>query len=130
MFSVDGKVISSINNGLCVLVGIGRKDAPKEAEWLWVYIVLKIVNRYQIVKFIENEINWWYKLCLNSDHWVKVDPAWGGDLCLYRLIFRNHKIWNKIIFYVKWPTGSLTYNFYLSNITLNYDIWYTVRSKT
>lgn len=32
--TVDGKVISSIGNGLCVLVGIGRKDAPKDAEWL------------------------------------------------------------------------------------------------
>ncbi|XP_045182077.2 D-aminoacyl-tRNA deacylase-like [Mercenaria mercenaria] len=32
--TVDGKVISSIGNGLCVLVGVGRKDAPKEAEWL------------------------------------------------------------------------------------------------
>jgi D-Tyr-tRNAtyr deacylase len=34
VFSVDGKTVSSIKNGLCVLVGIDRKDAPKEAEWL------------------------------------------------------------------------------------------------
>lgn len=32
--TVDGKVVSSIGKGLCVLVGIGRKDAPKDAEWL------------------------------------------------------------------------------------------------
>ncbi|XP_060604497.1 D-aminoacyl-tRNA deacylase-like [Ruditapes philippinarum] len=32
--TVDGKTVSSIKNGLCVLVGIDRKDAPKEAEWL------------------------------------------------------------------------------------------------
>lgn len=32
--SVDGQVISSIGKGLCVLVGIGRKDASKHADWM------------------------------------------------------------------------------------------------
>lgn len=32
--TVDGKLISSIGKGLCILVGIGRKDAPKDADWL------------------------------------------------------------------------------------------------
>lgn len=38
--SVNGEVISSIGQGLCVLIGISRKDGPKDAE----YIVRKILN--------------------------------------------------------------------------------------
>ncbi|XP_043282149.1 D-aminoacyl-tRNA deacylase 1 [Venturia canescens] len=38
--SVDGKIVSSIGNGLCVLIGIKRDDTPKDAQ----YIVRKILN--------------------------------------------------------------------------------------
>ncbi|KAH3848005.1 D-aminoacyl-tRNA deacylase-like [Dreissena polymorpha] len=38
--TVDGNLVSSIGKGLCVLVGIGRKDAAKDADWL----VKKIIN--------------------------------------------------------------------------------------
>ena len=33
---VDGKVISSIGKGVCVLLGISRKDTPQELEWTYV----------------------------------------------------------------------------------------------
>ena len=33
---VDGKVISCIGKGVCVLLGISRKDTPQELEWTYV----------------------------------------------------------------------------------------------
>ncbi|KAK2583923.1 hypothetical protein KPH14_001187 [Odynerus spinipes] len=44
--TVDGKVVSSIGNGLCVLIGIKRDDAKADIE----YIVRKILN----TKIFEN----------------------------------------------------------------------------
>ena len=38
--SVDGRIVASIGQGLMVLVGIGRDDTVKDAEW----IADKIVN--------------------------------------------------------------------------------------
>jgi len=38
--SVDGKIVSSIGNGLLCLVGIGHEDTPDDQE----YIVRKILN--------------------------------------------------------------------------------------
>lgn len=38
--TVDGNIISSIGKGICVLVGIGRMDAPKDVE----YLIRKILN--------------------------------------------------------------------------------------
>ncbi|GLH16746.1 D-aminoacyl-tRNA deacylase [Gryllus bimaculatus] len=40
MAIVDGEVISSIGNGLCVLIGISREDSASDIE----YIVRKILN--------------------------------------------------------------------------------------
>lgn len=34
---VDGELISSIKEGLCVLIGIGQQDAKKDIEYLLVY---------------------------------------------------------------------------------------------
>ena len=34
---VDGELISSIKNGLCVLVGIGRDDTKKDIDYLLVH---------------------------------------------------------------------------------------------
>ncbi|KAK3092767.1 hypothetical protein FSP39_007022 [Pinctada imbricata] len=38
--TVDGKVVSSIGQGLCVLVGITQHDSPRELDWM----VRKILN--------------------------------------------------------------------------------------
>ncbi|KAK7789036.1 hypothetical protein R5R35_006535 [Gryllus longicercus] len=38
--TVDGEVISSIGNGLCVLIGISREDSASDIE----YVVRKILN--------------------------------------------------------------------------------------
>lgn len=43
---VDGKIVSSIGNGLCVLIGIKRGDTKTDIE----YIVKKILN----IKIFEN----------------------------------------------------------------------------
>jgi D-tyrosyl-tRNA(Tyr) deacylase len=32
--TVDGKVINSVGRGMCVLLGISRKDTPQELEWM------------------------------------------------------------------------------------------------
>ena len=32
--SVDGRHVSSIGRGLCVLLGISRDDEQKEADWM------------------------------------------------------------------------------------------------
>ena len=34
---VDGKVISSIGRGICVLLGISRNDTRQESDWMLVY---------------------------------------------------------------------------------------------
>ena len=33
---VGDREVSSIGRGLCVLLGITRKDTKKESEWMWV----------------------------------------------------------------------------------------------
>lgn len=33
-FSVDGEIISSIGNGLCVLIGIKRDDGAADIEYM------------------------------------------------------------------------------------------------
>ncbi|KAI7899209.1 D-tyrosyl-tRNA deacylase [Cokeromyces recurvatus] len=49
--TVDNKVISSIQKGLCVLLGIGTDDTEKDID----YMVNKILN---IRVFNENDIMW------------------------------------------------------------------------
>ncbi|KAL4238525.1 D-tyrosyl-tRNA(Tyr) deacylase [Mactra antiquata] len=61
--SVDGKVVSSIGNGLCVLVGIGRKDAPKDADWL----ARKILN---LRLFDDDDGRRWNKSVLDKQYEV------------------------------------------------------------
>ena len=34
---VDGKVISFIRRGICVLLGISRNDTCQESDWILVY---------------------------------------------------------------------------------------------
>lgn len=34
--TVGDREVSSIGRGLCVLLGITRKDTKKESEWMWV----------------------------------------------------------------------------------------------
>jgi D-Tyr-tRNAtyr deacylase len=36
LFLVDGELISSIKEGLCVFVGIGRDDTKKDTEYMLV----------------------------------------------------------------------------------------------
>lgn len=36
LIAVDGKIISSIGRGVCVLLGISRTDTEQEAEWMYV----------------------------------------------------------------------------------------------
>ena len=43
-FVVDGELISSIKEGLCVLVGIGVNDTKKDIEYLSVLFVSTIVT--------------------------------------------------------------------------------------
>ena len=33
-YAVDGEVISSIGKGLCILLGISRRDGSKEVEYM------------------------------------------------------------------------------------------------
>lgn len=46
IFSVDGEVINSIGKGLCVLVGITRKDKAGEMDYLWVLKVQISIYHY------------------------------------------------------------------------------------
>ena len=34
--AVGDKEVSSIGRGLCVLLGVTRKDTKQESEWMWV----------------------------------------------------------------------------------------------
>lgn len=34
LFLVDGKVISQIGQGLCVLIGISRDDTEADSDWM------------------------------------------------------------------------------------------------
>jgi D-Tyr-tRNAtyr deacylase len=51
---VDGSVVSSIEAGLCVLVGIGVGDTPADME----YIVRKILNS-RLFQVCLSEHTWW-----------------------------------------------------------------------
>ncbi|XP_044016587.1 D-aminoacyl-tRNA deacylase 1 isoform X2 [Aphidius gifuensis] len=44
--TVDGKVISSIGNGLCVLVGIKNDDTIEDLDYILIIILFLVSEKY------------------------------------------------------------------------------------
>jgi D-tyrosyl-tRNA(Tyr) deacylase len=56
---VDGNVISSIERGLCVLVGIHRDDTHEDIEFVFVvYIIssLQIIHHFSVRKILNTRL--------------------------------------------------------------------------
>lgn len=81
--SVSDEIVSSIQNGLCVLVGIARDDTDKDME----FIVRKILN---IRLFEENETKW-HKSVVDKDYEI---------LCVSQFTLQSSLKGNKPDFHV------------------------------
>ncbi|XP_014290352.1 uncharacterized protein Dtd [Halyomorpha halys] len=104
--SADGKIISSIGKGLCVLVGISRNDTKSDIE----YIVKKILNS---------------KLFGDSSGklWSKSVKDCGGEiLCLSQVTLYNTFKGNKLDFHHAMASdkGKEFYNQFLEHIRAEY----------
>lgn len=104
--SEDGKVISSIGKGLCVLIGISRNDTKSDIE----YIVKKILNS----KLFEDS---------SGKRWSKsVKDCEGEILCLSQVTLYNTFKGNKLDFHhaMAPEKGKEFYNNFLENIRAQY----------
>ncbi|XP_076236791.1 D-aminoacyl-tRNA deacylase isoform X1 [Calliopsis andreniformis] len=104
--SVDGDIISSIGNGLCVLVGIKKDDSLEDMN----YIVRKILN----TKIFDGD---------NDKRWgASVKDKEYEILCVSQFTLYHNLKGNKLDFHRAMPAQSseLFYNTFLAELGKNY----------
>ncbi|KAK1117941.1 D-tyrosyl-tRNA(Tyr) deacylase [Melipona bicolor] len=105
--SVDGEIISSIGNGLCVLIGIKREDDLEDMK----YIVRKILN---VKIFSDDDNNKWSKSVKDKNYEI---------LCISQFTLYHTLKGNKLDFYKARPRqgAELFYNKFLAELGRNYN---------
>ncbi|KOX69781.1 D-tyrosyl-tRNA(Tyr) deacylase 1 [Melipona quadrifasciata] len=100
--SVDGEIISSIGNGLCVLIGIKREDDLEDMK----YIVRKILN---VKVFSDEHNNKWSKSVMDKRYEI---------LCISQFTLYHTLKGNRLDFYKARPSegAKLFYNNFLAEL--------------
>ncbi|KOC67364.1 D-tyrosyl-tRNA(Tyr) deacylase 1 [Habropoda laboriosa] len=103
--SVDGELISSIENGLCVLIGIKRDDSKEDIN----YIVKKILN----TKIFENNNKKWGASVMDKQYEI---------LCISQFTLYYNLKGNKLDFHRAMPAQESEpfYNNFLAELRKKY----------
>ncbi|XP_076749975.1 D-aminoacyl-tRNA deacylase [Xylocopa sonorina] len=104
--SVDGEIISSIGNGLCVLIGIKRDDSTEDIK----YIVKKILN----IKMFDDD---------NNKKWAaNVMDKQYEILCISQFTLYHTLKGNRLDFHRAMPAQESQpfYNKFLAELSKNY----------
>ncbi|CAK9818697.1 D-aminoacyl-tRNA deacylase 1 [Anthophora plagiata] len=103
--SVDGEVISSIGNGLCVLIGIKRDDSKEDIK----YIVRKILN----TKIFDNNDKKWGASVMDKQYEI---------LCISQFTLYHNLKGNRLDYHRAMPAQESEpfYNNFLAELGKNY----------